>query len=103
VPTFKKDTYCQIPSYLSFALSLPVIVDAVLDCKPLHMKGSRKALFKVRLSSHRYTSVILVSTAAVGEEGEVAGKGRRSGSAIIVIASASAGGGMKGVANIERS
>ena len=27
------------------------------DCKPLHMKGSRGALFKVRLSSHGYTLV----------------------------------------------
>jgi hypothetical protein len=27
------------------------------DCKPLHMKGSRGALFKVRLTSHGYTLV----------------------------------------------
>jgi hypothetical protein len=27
------------------------------DCKPLHMKGSRGALFKVRLSSHGYILV----------------------------------------------
>jgi len=27
------------------------------DCKPLHIKGSRGALFKVRLSSHGYTLV----------------------------------------------
>ncbi|XTI94611.1 hypothetical protein V2W45_1253715, partial [Cenococcum geophilum] len=28
------------------------------DCKPLYTKGARGVLFKVRLSSHRYTLVV---------------------------------------------
>jgi hypothetical protein len=47
----------QALSFPSFALSWPMTVDAMLTARRLYMRGSRGALFKVRLSSHGYTLV----------------------------------------------
>jgi hypothetical protein len=57
--TYQLKKSCSLKSRLATVLTLSLDMWAGLEARtvPLHMKGSRGALFKVRLSSHGYTLV----------------------------------------------